>query len=112
MRKNFSHWAIQICQNEVFISSPFSGKNKDYFLQYLGYFYQETGQDHKSKEGMKILQILFYTNDFSSTSCKKVLVQIFSGFTASYTKDISEKFQHGLSNLAGFLDTIPTFRHS
>ena len=27
VRKNFSHWAIQICQNEVFISSSFSRKN-------------------------------------------------------------------------------------
>ena len=39
----------QICQNEVFyLISPFQEKY-DYFLQYLGYFYQETGRGHKSR---------------------------------------------------------------
>ena len=48
VRKNFSHWAVQICQNQGFISSSFSGKNTVSFLQYLGCFWQETGRGHKS----------------------------------------------------------------
>ena len=43
MGKNVSYWAIQTCQNQGSISSYFSRKKHDYFLQYLGYCCQEKG---------------------------------------------------------------------
>ena len=38
LRKIFSHWTVQICQNSGFISSHLSGENTITFLQYLCYF--------------------------------------------------------------------------
>ena len=77
----------------IYLLSPFR-KKYDYFMQY---FYQDISTRKKggviSQRGrIKIWQILFHPYDFWSTSCKKILVQIFSSFVAIDHKGHLEKF--------------------
>ena len=43
MRKSFSRWAIKICQNQGFISSPLSGKNMTTFCNIWAIFARKNG---------------------------------------------------------------------
>ena len=82
MPEIFSHWSIQICENEVFIFSPLSGKNT-IFSNIWDIFTMKQGGVTSQRSRIKIWQILFHPNDSWSTSCKKILFQMFSSFKAS-----------------------------
>ena len=82
VRKNFSHWAIQICQSEVFISSSFSRKNTITFCNIWDIFTRKQDGVTSQRSRIKILQMIFHPHDSWSSSCKKNLVQIFSSFAA------------------------------
>ena len=82
MRKNFSHSAIQICQNQGFISSPFSEKNTIIFCNIWAIFVTKQGGVSSQRARIKTWQILFHSHDSLSTSCKKILVPAFSSFVA------------------------------
>ena len=82
MRKNFSHWAIQICENQGSISSPLFGKNAITLCNIWAIFARKEGEVTSQKVRIKIWQILFYAHDSWSTFCKKKLVPTFSSFVA------------------------------
>ena len=86
MRKNFSPWAIHSCQNENFISSPLSGKNTITFCNIWDNFTRRHGGVTSQRGRIKIWQMLLHPHDSWSTSCKKLLFQIFSSFAATYHK--------------------------
>ena len=113
MRKNFSHWAIQIYQNEVFISSPLSGKNTVTFCNICDIFIRKQGGVKSQRNRIKIWQKLFHPHDSGSTSCKKILVQIFQ-FSVYRSQRTFQKnntdFQIWLVFLVPFLHFLkPTF---
>ena len=57
----------------------------------------------------KIEKHCFIHTIFGQPPVKKFWFKYFPVLRLYITKDISGKFQPGLSNLAGFLGTIPTF---
>ena len=63
----------RLCQNQGSISSLLSGKNmiEDCFLHYLGYFWQETGRNHRSKGQNQNLKCPVSHTRSWSTSYKK-----------------------------------------
>ena len=82
MRSNFNHWAIQICQNQGFISSALSGKNTITFCNIWAIFAKKQGRVTNQRVRIKIWQILYYPHNSWSTFCKKILVPIFFSFVA------------------------------
>ena len=60
MGKNFSHRVIQICQNEVFISSPLSGKNTITFCNIL-----DTLPGKRAGSQVKGVESIFYKYYFT-----------------------------------------------
>ena len=71
------HPLIQICQNEVFISSPFFGKNTITFCNIWDIFTRKQDGVTNQMSRTKIWQIIFYPHDSWSTSCKKIGLNIF-----------------------------------
>ena len=70
--KNFSYWAIQICQNQCFISSSLSGENA---ITTWAIF-----PGNRAESQVKGLELKFETihpNDSWSMSCKKAWFQHF-----------------------------------
>ena len=72
-----------ICQNEVFISSPFSEENTITFAIFGIFLRGKRVGVTSQRSRIKVWQILFYPHDSWSTSCKKVLDQIFPSFAAT-----------------------------
>ena len=91
VRKNFSHWAIQICQNESLSHLPFPGKTTITFCNIWDKFTRKQSRIASQRGRIKIWQILFHPHDSWSASCKKILVQIFSSFAAIDHKGHSTK---------------------
>ena len=86
VKNNFSHWAIQICQNQDSISSPLSGKNMITFWTIWAILGKKQGGVTRQSVRIKIGHILFYPHDSWSTSYKKNLVPSFSSFTIIHHK--------------------------
>ena len=95
--RDFNHRAVQIYQNQGFISSPFFGKNTITFCNMWAIFARKQGGVTSQKVRIKIWEILFYPHDFwwisfSSFEAKdhkghfrKILIQIFKfGCFSSY----------------------------
>ena len=74
--KNFSHWAIQIFQNQASISSLISGKNTIAFYTIWAIFGRKQGG-----VTIKTWYILLHPNDSWSTSWK-IFVPVISSFAA------------------------------
>ena len=77
MRKNVSHWAIQILQNDVLISSPLSGKIRLLFAIF-GIFLP--GKRAVSQVKRKFDKYYFIHTIPGQLPVKKNFVQIFSSF--------------------------------
>ena len=78
MRKHFTCWAIEIYQNQGFISSPLSSL--------WPIFTGKQGEVTTQSGRIKVWQKPILSTQFLSTSCKKVLVPTFSSFGAIYHK--------------------------
>ena len=59
VKNNFSHWAIQICQNQDSISSPLSGKNMITFWTIWAIFGKKQGGVTRQSVRIKIGHVLF-----------------------------------------------------
>ena len=97
---NMSKWSL-------YLISLFREKY-DYFLQYLGYFYQETGRGHKSKEYNQnltntILSTRFLVNFLSKNFGSNIFQ--FCGYRSQWTfqKNFNPDFQIWLVFLVPFL---------
>ena len=93
--------------NEVFMSSPLSGKNAITFCNNWDIFIRNQDGVTIQRDRIKIWQITFNSHDSWSTSCQKILVQIFSSFAAIDHNGHFRKILTEFSNLACFLGTIP-----
>ena len=102
MRKNFTLWAIQICQNQSFISSTLSGKSKITFINIWAIFARKQGEVISQKVTIEIWQILVHLHDFWSASGKKNLVPVFSSFTAIDYKEHFRKILTGIFKFGCF----------
>ena len=112
VRKKFSNWIIQICQNEGSISSLFPGKN-GYFLHCLDCFWQETGGTGAGRGSeVKGLESKFDISSFIHMIPGQLLVkrfwfQRFPVLWLQVTKDITQNFNPDCENWLHFL--IPCF---
>ena len=89
-------------KSRLYISSPLFGKNTNYFLHYLGYFWQETGR-------VIIQRVFFWTGQNGqnqsltqpiSPACKRILVPTLSSFSAighkgHFRKILTQIFKFG-----------------
>ena len=80
LRKNISHWAIKICQNQGSISSPLSGKNKITFCTIWAVFDRRQDRVTSQMVIIKLRHNLFHSHDSWSNSCKKILFPTLSIF--------------------------------
>ena len=101
VRKNVSHWAIHICQNQGSNISPLSGKNTITFCTIWAIFGRKQSTVTSHGVRTKIWYILFHLHKDWSTSCKKKLVSTLFSFAATDCKEFL--------SLAAFLGTTPTF---
>ena len=92
MRKNFSCWAIQIYQNQGFISSP--------LFSLWPIFTGKQGGVTTQSGRIKVWQKPISSMQFLSTSCKKNLVPTFSSFKSAI--DHKGHFRKSLTQIFKF----------
>ena len=92
MWKSFSRWAIQICQNQGFNSSPLSGKNTITFCNIWAIFARKQGGVTSQRAKIEVWQNLFHQHSSFQLPIKKFCFQHFPVLRLYITKDISEKF--------------------
>ena len=94
---------LNISKSRFYLLSLLTEKY-DYFLHYLGNFWQGTGRKNQSVT-IRIWHILIYPHDSWSASSKNILVLTLSSFTAIGHKG---HFNLEFSNLVAFFSTTPT----
>ena len=100
MQKNFSRWAIQICQNQGFISSPLSGKNTISFCITWVIFARKQSGVTSERARINVWQNPFHPHNSDQLPPKKILFPTFSGFAAidhkgHFTKILTGIFKFG-----------------